>query len=362
MAGGGTGGHLYPGLAIARALVRLEPAVSPFFLGARRGIEREILPDTEFDHELFDLHPLYRQRPWRNWRTVASAGKAWSRIGALIRRESPAVLLGTGGYGAALALARANAAGVPTVLQEQNSFPGLTTRVFARRAQKLYLGFPEALGFLRPGRNTEVVDSGNPIEPPSRDGDLQKARAREGWGFAADSGPVLLVVGGSQGAAPINDAMAKIAGNLTNAGINIIWGTGRTHFSHYQNLESDRCRVRAYLSPITKSYAAADLAVCRSGAITTAELCAWGIPAILVPLPTAAADHQSANARALEQAGCAVTISQSELTPDGLGLMVQSTLGDGRVLQTMAEAAIRRGRPDAARKIAESILQIMRRN
>ena len=142
--GGGTGGHLYPALAIARALVRLRPVVHPYFIGATRGIEREILPTTEFPFSLLDLHPLYRSAPWNNWRTVAGLTTGWRQVDDLAASERPQLVVATGGYAASAALAFATLRRIPFVIQEQNSFPGKTVALFARWAREVYLGFPEA--------------------------------------------------------------------------------------------------------------------------------------------------------------------------------------------------------------------------
>src|SRR5215212_8256520 len=195
-AGGGTGGHLYPGLAIARALQRLDARVEPFFIGARRGIEKDVLPTTGFPHELLDLHPLYRSRPWQNWKTLRGAFSAWRRVGARAHEDRPRALVATGGYAAGVALAYATVTGIPFVLQEANSFPGVTVRFFSRWAREVYLGFPEAGRFLHPGKRTALVDSGNPIEPPPEPRP-DRAAARRTWGFPERGGRVLLVFGGS---------------------------------------------------------------------------------------------------------------------------------------------------------------------
>ena len=181
-AGGGTGGHLYPGLAIARAMVALSPDVQPFFIGAKRGIERNVLPTTEFPHELLDLHPLYRSRPWENWKTLRGAVSAWKRMSEIVREGRPACVVGTGGYASGIALAYASVHGIPFAVQEQNSFPGLTTKFFSRYARQIHNGFPEAVRYLHPGRNTKVFDSGNPIEPPPVPLPDRSA-ARAAWNF-----------------------------------------------------------------------------------------------------------------------------------------------------------------------------------
>lgn len=361
VAGGGTGGHLYPGLAIARALVRLRPGVRPFFVGALRGVERDVLPTTEFPHELLDLHPLYRARPWQNWLTLRGAASAWRRLGRIALQEPIRVVVGTGGYASGLMLAYAAVHRIPYVLQEQNSFPGLTMRAFGRAADEIYLGFPEAERLLRTGARTRLVDSGNPIEPPPEPRP-DRAAARAGWGFPPSSGRVLLIVGGSQGARAVNDVVAAWIERGIPEGLHIIWGTGKANYEALSKHESSRVRVRAYLSPITDAYAASDLALGRAGAMTTAELCAWGIPSILVPLPTAAADHQTANARALAEAGAAEWVPQRELTVDRLDALIRALLDDPARLSALGAGARARGRPDAADTIARHILRIVDRS
>ena len=354
-AGGGTGGHLYPGIAIARALVRIRPDVRPQFVGAVRGIEREILPTTEFAHELLDLHPLYRRQPFSNWKTLRGAVSAWRRLGAMAHRDPPRAVVGTGGYASGLALAYAWAHRIPYALQEQNSFPGLTMRLFARSAREVWLGFPEGGERLRTGRGTAVVDTGNPIEPPpSPRPDRAAMRAR--FGFPAAEGRVLLVFGGSQGAVAINEAVATwLARSQLPERLFVIWATGRGSYERYREHESERVRVHPYLAPISDAYAASDLAIARAGAMGTAEMCAWGIPAILIPLPSAAADHQTANARALEQAGAALVLSQRDLTADALDAQVRDLMENDARLQALAAGAAARGRPDAAATIAQRL-------
>lgn len=358
VAGGGTGGHLYPGLAIARALLRLAPQVRPLFIGAQRGIEREVLPRTGFEHELLDLHPIYRRQPWRSWRTLVGLVSAWRRIGRRVDEERPAAVVGTGGYAAGAMLAYAATHRIPLVLQEQNSFAGLTVRGFSRYAREVYLGFPEAEHGLRPGRRTVVVDTGNPIDPPpSPRPDRAAARAR--WNFPADRGRVLLVFGGSQGSLALNQAVDAWLGRGVSDDLYIIWATGRHHYERFAPRTSNRVTVTGYLSPIAEAYAAADFALTRAGAMTTAELCAWGIPSILVPLPTAAADHQTANAVALERAGAAIHLPQRALDAASLDARVGALLHDGAQLERLARGALARGRPDAAETIARRILTLL---
>ena len=356
-AGGGTGGHLYPGLAIARTLVRLDPTVHPFFIGAMRGIERTVLPKTEFPHLLLDLHPLYRAKVWENWRTLRGAIGAWRELGALVATERPRAVVGTGGYAAGVALAYAVVHHIPIVQQAGDSYPGLTARAFRRWTREYYLAFPEASKILG-GSPDQHVDTGAPIEPPPAPRP-DRAAARRAWKFPEHGGTVLLIYGGSQGSRAMNLVVAEWVKRGLPTDLYLIWMTGSASYTEFASLESDRVRVREYLAPISDAYAATDLALTRAGAMTTAELFAWTIPAILVPLPTAAADHQSVNARTLEAAGAAITLVQSELTVDRLQQAVATLIQDPAAMQKLAAGAAARARPDAAEVIARRIRRLI---
>ena len=358
-AGGGTGGHLYPGLAIARALKALRPDVEPFFIGAQRGIERDILPTTEFSHVLLDLHPLYRARIWNNWKTLRGAVASWRRLGSLAHEARPAAIVGTGGYVSGLALAYAAAHRIPFVLQEQNSYPGLTMRFFSRWAREVYLGYPEAERYLKKARSSALIDTGNPIEPPPRERPSRSV-ARRQWGLPPTGGRVLLIFGGSQGARAINSAVAEwLRSGARPKDLYLIWATGKGTYVEFASLASDGVVIKPYIAPMRDAYAAADLAVARAGAMGTAELCAWGIPAILVPLPTAAADHQAINARTLAAVGAAIYIPQLDFTGKRLGETVHDLLSQPDELERLATGAASRARPNAAAEIARHIEKLL---
>jgi UDP-N-acetylglucosamine--N-acetylmuramyl-(pentapeptide) pyrophosphoryl-undecaprenol N-acetylglucosamine transferase len=351
--GGGTGGHLYPALAIARALVRQHPEIETLFIGAQRGIERTVLPRTEFKHILLDLHPIYRSAPWRSWRTVRGLVGSWSRIRQALGGRTPALVVATGGYASSATLAWCVLNKTPFVLQEQNSVPGQTNRLFSRWALEVYLGYPEAALRLSGGAMSRAVHTGNPVEPPP-DPRPPREEARRRFGVASNS-KVLLVFGGSQGSAALNARIdAWIAAGLPDA-LHVIWATGPSHFQRYAHRASDRVTVRDYLAPIADAYAATDLALTRAGAMTTAELSAWGIPMLLVPLPTAAADHQTANARALADIGAARWIPEPEATATRLDAEVRSLLQSGDALRMLANGSASRARTGAANDIATRI-------
>lgn len=358
-AGGGTGGHLYPGLAIARALVQHDPSFAPHFIGAQRGIERDVLPTTAFPFTLLNLHPLYRQAPWKNWRTIVGAIGAWRAMSQLARQSRPEAVVGTGGYAAGVALAWARAHGVPTILHEPDSHPGMTTRAFSGGARAIYLGFPEATRYLRMAAGADVRALGAPIETPPAER-RSRADARAAWDLPHDAF-VVLCVGGSQGARALNETMAAWVSAGLPSGVAVIWATGRGQAAAYLDREGPLVRVRPYLSPIADAYAAADIAITRAGAMSIAELCAWGIPSILVPLPTAAQDHQAHNATAVAASGAAIHLPQSQLSVTRLQSIVEELRSQPNTLDSMRHAARERARPSAAADIASAIVTLLRK-
>lgn len=357
LAGGGTGGHLMPALALAEALREARPDVEPVLVGAARGIEASVLPQRAFRYHLLPLEPIYRHAWWRNARWPLVAWRAWRAVGRLLDAERPAVVIGTGGYAAGPVVWRAQRRGIPTALQEQNAFPGLTTRWLARGAEQVHLGFPEAAARIAVGRRTAVHAPGNPIRPPEP-GDPRAARAS--FGLAPDRATVL-VMGGSQGALAINRVVGAALAGQALPGVNLLWGAGATHAAAAARFEEPgRVVVRGFFDPIAAAYRAADLVVCRAGAMTTAELCAWGKPSVLVPLPSAAADHQTRNAQALAAAGAAVLLPERDLSPELLARTVGDLLAEGGRLASLAAAARSRGRPGAAGEIVSRILTLIR--
>jgi len=361
LAGGGTGGHLMPALALAQALIELRPDAEPVLVGVQRGIERQVLPAYPFRHHLLPIEPIHRHHWWRNAHWLVILPGVWRAVGKVLRDERPAIVIGTGGYAAGPVVLRAQRAGVPTVLQEQNALPGLTTRWLARRARQIHLGFPEARARLRIGRHTEVFALGNPIRPPPAGPPEPGDRADALRQFGLDPArPTLLAFGGSQGARAINYAVAGALERRLLDDANVLWGTGLAHepaFARYA--APGRVVVRGFLDPMALAYRTADLVVARAGAMTVAELCAWGKPSLLVPLPTAAADHQASNARALEAAGAALHIAERDLSPHLLASRVSQLLGDRRRLEALARGARARGNPNAAREVVSKILTLL---
>lgn len=355
VAGGGTGGHLMPALALAGALRERVPGLEPVLVGAERGVEAHVLPARDFAYALLPAEPIYRRQWWRNAGQPLAALRVLRALRALFARERPVAAIGTGGYASAPAVWWAARQGLPTAIQEQNAFPGLATRLLARRVDHVYLGLPEAARFLRPGRRTVVFDTGNPIVPPDA-GRRERAQARFGLDPAR---PTLVITGGSQGALAINRTVAEWVRQGGAEGLNLIWVTGKGTHAEFASLHAPPSRhVVDFLDPMADGWAVADLAVSRAGMLSVAELCAWGVPSILVPLPTAAADHQTKNAEAMVAAGASVLLRQADLDAPALGWLVAELLAEGVRRDRMAAAARRRGRPEAATEIVAHFLAI----
>ncbi len=358
IAGGGTGGHLMPALAIAEALKELDSTVEPVLVGAQRGVEATLLPQRHYRHYLLPLEPVYRRQWWKNLRWPAILWRVLRECRAVLEAEEPRLVLGTGGYASGPVLFQARRQGVPIAVQEQNAFPGLATRRLARKAQQIHLGFPEAAKHLRPGPTTTVHSFGNPIVPPP-DPRLGRDEARRALSLDPDR-PVILVAGGSQGARRINEAVEQLVESGGLDDVALLWSTGRVTWDQFRRHDRPpRQQLRAFWDPIAEAYAVADFVIGRAGAMTTAELCAWGLPSILVPLPSAAADHQTLNARALADAGAAIHLPESELSPDSLQRAFRGLLESPQRLIQMGQAARARGRPKAARKIAAELLALV---
>ena len=370
LAGGGTGGHLYPALNLAAAFGRLAPDLECVFLGGHRGLEARVLPASGYRFRLLPLQPLYRQRPWRNWRLLASAPAVLAGVRRAFRDFDPALVVGTGGYVAAPALACARVRRVPVAIQEQNAAPGLVTRLFASGADQVHLGYPEAEARLRVGDGTRLSALGNPVAPGGSGAGAGSDGA--GSGFVWPAGRNLLVFGGSQGALALNRAFLRDlewvveTGEPWPDGVSVVWIAGPGHADHVSERVSalplaGRVRVVPYIDDLGRRLGGAALALCRAGAMSLAELCAAGRPAVLVPLPTSAGGHQLTNARALARAGAAELCEEKGLEPGDLWAACRDILTDETRLRRMSAAAASRGRPDAALDIATEMLTLLDR-
>jgi UDP-N-acetylglucosamine--N-acetylmuramyl-(pentapeptide) pyrophosphoryl-undecaprenol N-acetylglucosamine transferase len=335
-----------PALHLAHELAGRGVAV--MVVGGQRGRDGEILERTWRPYRLIPAPLLARRRWWTNATLPLRLGRALAAARAVVREFRPDVVVGTGGYVSFPVGLAARAGRVPLVLQEQNRHPGVATRVLARWAEAVCVGFEEAARSLPEGR---AVVTGNPIAPPRPTPADFAERFDHGR-------PTVGVFGGSQGARAINEAVLDAWGARPDDAPNLVWQTGQLDEARMRARAAwpRRVVIREFFTPMTAVYPLLDLIVCRAGAMTLAEVTAWGIPAILVPYPWATADHQTANARALETAGAALMIAEPELAPGRLATEIGRLLGEPGEREAMAVAARRLGRPDAAAVVADRVL------
>jgi UDP-N-acetylglucosamine--N-acetylmuramyl-(pentapeptide) pyrophosphoryl-undecaprenol N-acetylglucosamine transferase len=353
IAGGGTGGHLYPGIALARELQRRDPAAQVTFVGTAQGIEARVVPREGFALDLIRVAGLKGKGRADRLRGLlllpTAAGDAWR----VISERRPDVVVGVGGFASGPVLALAAARGYPTMLLEQNAIPGLTNRLLARFVRAAAVNFEDALSYFP---RTGFV-AGNPVRP-----EFFPAQNEE----SNDAGQVL-IFGGSQGAHAINVAMVEAASRLAATGLQL----AITHQTGERDLDLVRAaygraglaaRVEAFIFEIDREMKSAGLVICRAGATTLAELTASGRPAILVPLPTATDDHQRKNAEVLERAGAAQVIEERDLDGARLAAAIAGLIADPQKREQMSAAARKLARPDAAARIADRVELLGRRN
>jgi len=355
--GGGTGGHVYPGLAVAEALVQLAPGAEVRFAGTRRGIESVLVPRAGYR-----LHTV----PASGLRGLGHKARLWFLLNfvggflqslTLLLRWRPAVVLGTGGFVSAPVMTAARVLGIPCTLQEQNAIPGSTNRLVGRWAQRIYLGFGAAAEYFRTG---VCRSTGNPVRQAFLDA---TTAAGDDGGELADfglPGRRVLVFGGSGGAHTLNSAVQGAAAELgkLNGAVFLIQ-TGKADYEAVRAaVASAKMRVTAYIDEMAAALLWADLVVCRAGAMTLAELQVVGRPAVLVPYPHATDDHQMHNARDLEKAGAVLVLADKNCDGTALQAAVGELLHEPDRLRDMAAAAARVGKPQAAKNIARDLLEL----
>ncbi|MSS70053.1 MAG: undecaprenyldiphospho-muramoylpentapeptide beta-N-acetylglucosaminyltransferase [Candidatus Latescibacteria bacterium] len=352
IAGGGTGGHAFPAIAIADEIRRRRADADIRFVGTRRGVEMRAVPRAGYPIEVVPVIGLRRALSVDLLRFAFILTAGLIRTFRMVRRFRPAVVICTGGYVGGPAGIVAYLQSVPVVVQEQNSFPGLTTRLLSRVATQVHVTFPASLHYL--GGRGEV--SGNPTR--AEFGTIGQTEGRIRSGLHPDLS-TLLVFGGSQGARGINTAVGQaLPALIEGQRLQVLWQTGHLDFdsaSEQARPFGDRVVVRAFIDDMAAAFGAADLAICRAGATTIAELTRCGLPAIFVPLPTAAEDHQTKNAQALVRAGAAQMIPQRDLDGHRLARAVLDLVNDPVRQRDMSDRMRAFSAPDAAARIVDAM-------
>jgi len=355
IAGGGTGGHLFPGIALAEEVVTRHHANDVLFVGTERGLEARAVPRAGFRLETIDATGV-KGRGLAGWvGGLLRVPRAIAQSMRILRAWRPDVVVGVGGYASFPVVMAAWIAGIPTAIQEQNALPGLTNRVLGRIVRAVFVAFDEARAFFP---EEKVQNVGNPIRKALMENFLRPRARHERF--------QLLIFGGSQGAHAINVAAveaAKRLGDLRDR-IEILHQTGRQDIEETRagyEAAGVRAEVVEFIDDMSSAYARSDLVICRSGATTLAELTVCKKAAILVPFPHAADNHQEVNARALVEKGAAVMIRQQELSGERLAAEIRALVEDPERRQRMERAAGLLGRPEAAKEIADVCVQLVYR-
>ncbi|HLP14658.1 MAG TPA: undecaprenyldiphospho-muramoylpentapeptide beta-N-acetylglucosaminyltransferase [Bacteroidota bacterium] len=354
-AGGGTGGHLFPALAIAEEIRSIDPRARCVFVGTKNKIESRVVPQKGYEFFTIWISGFHRRLTADNLAFPVKVVVSLIQAYRILKSVRPNAVVGTGGYVCGPVLYMASVLGIPVVIHESNSYPGVTTRLLARRATEVMITFAETARWLPAGVTPTVM--GNPTRRELDTTGHEEASAS----FRLDpEKKTVLVFGGSLGAASINLALERCIAQWTNKQIQVIWQTGAYEGSdRFRAYESESVRVVEFIDAMSRAYAASDLVVCRSGATTLAELTRLGKPAILIPYPQAAANHQELNARALVESGAARMIPDSKAN-DLLCEAVIALLDDDATRTMMSAKSRALGRPEAGRAIAHRILELAR--
>lgn len=350
ISGGGTGGHIFPAISIANALKELDPNAEILFVGALGRMEMERVPQAGYRIVGLPVRGFNRAQPWKNFSVLVDLAKSIRQVKKIIRDFRPDVGVGVGGYASGAAMWAAANMGIPILLQEQNGFAGVTNKILKNKASKICVAYE---GMERFFPADKLILTGNPVRqnlkphpyPPHKGGDKY-----------------LLIIGGSLGARTINEAVAAGITALQNAGVHVVWQTGKTYFEKCKAAweaagKPANIEVHDFLSDMPEQYANADLVISRAGASSISELCLLGKPAILVPSPNVAEDHQTHNAMALVNQNAAVLVKDCEaaekLIPAALEL-----IHDNQRLEALHTNILRLAQPDSAKRIAKEVIAL----
>lgn len=352
IAGGGTGGHLFPGIAVARELEKQLKGARILFIISRRKMEMDILHRYGYEKRSIDVEGLKGRGLIRSARVLMGVPRGLLQSGRILSEISPHVVLGVGGYAAGPVCLAARFLRIPTAIHEQNSYPGLTNRLLARIVNRVLISYEESRKYFA---SAKVFLTGNPVRE-----ELLDVLKSEGKGSKKFT---ILVLGGSQGAEAVNRTFVDALVHLREQGLSpaVIHQTGHGDYGRVQEayrIHSLEGEVSPFIDDMAMAYGRADLVVSRAGATTLSELTALGKASILVPYPYAANDHQDKNARALERAGGAIVMNQKTLTGKGLGEAVEETMKHPEGLLEMRRAALAVGRQDAVREIVTNLFEI----
>ena len=359
ISGGGTGGHIFPAISIADAVRAQRPDAEILFVGAEGRMEMHRVPDAGYEIKGLPVAGIDRRRPWRN---VAVAVKFWKSLRMarrIIKDFKPQVVVGVGGYASGPTLNAAQHMGIPTLIQEQNSYAGVTNKFLSRKARRFCVAYDGMERFFPADR---ILFTGNPVRQTLLDTSLTPQEARRSLGLKEDI-PTVLIIGGSLGARTLNESILSHLDLIRqHTDVQFLWQTGKYYSRHIADeLDRQTCPENLhavdFVADMAAAYAAASLVVSRAGASSVSELCLLAKPAILVPSPNVAEDHQTKNALALVEKEAALYVSDAE-APQKLLPLALDVVADAQRLASLSESIKKLARPDAAATIAAEVVRL----
>lgn len=361
LTGGGTGGHIYPALAIGHEIMERQPDSSLLYIGTSRGLESRIVPQRGIPFEAITITGFKRSLSWENVRTIVRFWQGVRRSKELLRKFKPDIVVGTGGYVCGPVVYAASRLGIPTLIHEQNVIPGLTNKFLSRYVKGVAVSFVESVGHFN--RCSNVVHTGNP-----RASEVVLAKSDQGFASLSlkPQTSFVLIVGGSIGAKAINNAVVELVPMMDKLpDVHFVFVTGDRFYEEAANRIEQilpdiaaRVKVMPYINNMPEVLSAASLVISRAGASSLAEITALGKPSILIPSPNVTNNHQEANARSLADAGAAVMIVERQLTGELLFSHIQKIMSDPIHRASMADSSRKLGMPSAAAAIYEQITRL----
>lgn len=364
LSGGGTGGHVYPAIAIANRIKEENPDAEIVFVGTEKGIESEIVPKYGYELKTVTVQGFKRKIDFDNVKRVFKLFKGLEQSRRIVKKFKPDVVIGTGGYVSGPVLFNASMSKVPAIIHEQNSFPGVTNKILAKMVTKVLTSFEDSHERFPEETRNKLVLTGNPVRKEILIS--KKSNSRRKLGVKEDK-KMVLCYGGSGGSRKINDSMKLVIRNLVNEDVAFIYATGKNFYDGFMEDISDLQlkpyqRVVPYLEDMASALAACDMVIGSAGAISLAEITALGKPSIIIPKAYTAENHQEYNAKSIESKGAGIAILEKNLTAETLNNTVFKLLGDRELLIDMANSSKEIGKPEAIDIIYKEVMEVYNRN
>ena len=357
LSGGGTGGHIYPAIAIAREIEKRYPNTEFLFVGAKDRMEMEKVPKAGYNIEGLWISGIQRKVSLENLKFPFKLISSLWKSNKILKRFQPDVVIGTGGFASGPLLKRATSKKIPALIQEQNSYAGITNKLLSKNVQKICVAYDEMHRFFP---KDKIIKTGNPVRNDLLTITNKRAEALSRYELSLDK-KTLLVIGGSLGARAINELISKQLDFFTSHEVQILWQTGKLYYEQYKHLASKHIKVMAYIDQMDMAYAAADIIISRAGASSVSELCIVGKATVFIPSPNVAEDHQTKNALAITEKNAAILLRQTELDTK-FQTELKNLIQDKERREALGAAIKKLALPDATQDIVDEVEKLLKNN